>query len=109
MADLKSKFLQVYSVLKSELLEDPAFEFTNDSRQWVERVPSSFFTFSFNAMLLVYFQFELDNDELLPLFMKTREDLAQKQYTSTGNNGVASNTYIRQIVLISFLRKCYIK
>ncbi|CAB4275583.1 unnamed protein product [Prunus armeniaca] len=38
MADLKSKFLQVYSVLKSELLEDPAFEFTNDSRQWVERM-----------------------------------------------------------------------
>ncbi|TQD92238.1 hypothetical protein C1H46_022208 [Malus baccata] len=37
MADLKSKFLKVYSVLKSELLEDPAFDFTNDSRQWVER------------------------------------------------------------------------
>lgn len=38
MADLKSKFLNVYSVLKSELLEDPAFEFTDVSRQWVERV-----------------------------------------------------------------------
>ncbi|CAN6546841.1 unnamed protein product [Malus baccata var. baccata] len=38
MADLKSKFLKVYSVLKSELLEDPAFDFTNDSRQWVERM-----------------------------------------------------------------------
>ena len=38
MADLKSTFLKVYSVLKSELLEDPAFEWTDDSRQWVERV-----------------------------------------------------------------------
>ncbi|KAK9935838.1 hypothetical protein M0R45_012713 [Rubus argutus] len=38
MADLKSKFLNVYSVLKSELLEDPAFEFTDVSRQWVERM-----------------------------------------------------------------------
>lgn len=36
--DLRSKFLNVYSVLKSELLEDPAFEFTNESRQWVERM-----------------------------------------------------------------------
>ncbi|XP_023927416.1 farnesyl pyrophosphate synthase 1 [Quercus suber] len=38
MADLKSTFLKVYSVLKSELLEDPAFEWTDDSRQWVERM-----------------------------------------------------------------------
>lgn len=38
MADLKSTFLKVYSVLKSELLEDPAFEWTHDSRQWVEQV-----------------------------------------------------------------------
>ncbi|KAK6133053.1 hypothetical protein DH2020_033208 [Rehmannia glutinosa] len=37
MADLKSKFLQVYAVLKSELLNDPCFEFTDDSRQWIER------------------------------------------------------------------------
>ncbi|XP_062162731.1 farnesyl pyrophosphate synthase 1-like [Alnus glutinosa] len=36
MADLKSTFLKVYSVLKSELLEDSAFEWTDDSRQWVE-------------------------------------------------------------------------
>nr|AKJ26301.1 farnesyl pyrophosphate synthase [Paeonia lactiflora] len=36
--DLRSKFLNVYSVLKSELLDDPAFEFTNESRQWVERM-----------------------------------------------------------------------
>ncbi|GAV84877.1 polyprenyl_synt domain-containing protein [Cephalotus follicularis] len=38
MADLKSTFLKVYSALKAELLEDPAFEFTPDSRQWVERM-----------------------------------------------------------------------
>ncbi|CAK9163497.1 unnamed protein product [Ilex paraguariensis] len=38
MSDLKSKFLEVYSILKSELLNDPAFEFTDDSRQWVERM-----------------------------------------------------------------------
>ncbi|OVA19745.1 Polyprenyl synthetase [Macleaya cordata] len=36
-SDLKSTFLKVYSVLKSELLEDPAFEFTDDARQWVDR------------------------------------------------------------------------
>ncbi|XP_042521036.1 farnesyl pyrophosphate synthase 1 [Macadamia integrifolia] len=36
--DLKSTFLNVYSVLKSELLQDTAFEFTDDSRQWVERM-----------------------------------------------------------------------
>jgi hypothetical protein len=38
MADLKSTFLNVYSVLKSELLHDPAFEWSEDSRQWVDRV-----------------------------------------------------------------------
>ncbi|XP_062088056.1 farnesyl pyrophosphate synthase 1 [Humulus lupulus] len=38
MADLKAKFLNVYSVLKSELLQDPAFEFTDISRQWVDRM-----------------------------------------------------------------------
>nr|ADL74465.1 farnesyl diphosphate synthase [Bupleurum chinense] len=36
--DLKTKFLEVYSVLKSELLTDPAFEFTPDSREWVDRM-----------------------------------------------------------------------
>uniref|UniRef100_A0A7N0UY84 Farnesyl diphosphate synthase n=1 Tax=Kalanchoe fedtschenkoi TaxID=63787 RepID=A0A7N0UY84_KALFE len=36
--DLRSKFLKVYAVLKSELLEDPAFEFTDDSRQWIDRM-----------------------------------------------------------------------
>ncbi|KAG6744465.1 hypothetical protein POTOM_051095 [Populus tomentosa] len=38
MADLKSTFLNVYSVLKKELLQDPAFEWSPDSREWVERV-----------------------------------------------------------------------
>nr|AOX15288.1 farnesyl diphosphate synthase 2 [Withania somnifera] len=38
MRDLKSKFLDVYSVLKSELLNDPDFEFTDDSRQWVDKM-----------------------------------------------------------------------
>ncbi|XP_004302404.1 PREDICTED: farnesyl pyrophosphate synthase 1-like [Fragaria vesca subsp. vesca] len=38
MADLRSKFMNVYSVLKYELLEDPAFEFTDTSRQWVEQM-----------------------------------------------------------------------
>lgn len=43
MADLKKKFLDVYSVLKSDLLEDTAFEFTDDSRKWVDKVFCSFF------------------------------------------------------------------
>ncbi|XP_030928368.1 farnesyl pyrophosphate synthase-like isoform X2 [Quercus lobata] len=38
MSDIRFKFLEVYSVLKSELLNDPAFEFSDDSRQWVERM-----------------------------------------------------------------------
>ncbi|KAK4420858.1 Farnesyl pyrophosphate synthase [Sesamum alatum] len=38
MSDLESRFLQVYSVLKSELLNDSDFEFADDSRQWVERM-----------------------------------------------------------------------
>ncbi|KAL4278197.1 hypothetical protein GQ457_03G037450 [Hibiscus cannabinus] len=38
MADLRSAFLNVYSQLKSELLQDPSFEFTHDSRQWVDRM-----------------------------------------------------------------------
>ncbi|XAR65773.1 Geranylgeranyl diphosphate synthase [Bertholletia excelsa] len=37
-ADLRSTFLRAYSVLKSELLQDPAFEFTDVSHQWVERM-----------------------------------------------------------------------
>lgn len=38
MSDLRAKFLEVYQVLKSELLNDPAFEWSDDSRQWVERM-----------------------------------------------------------------------
>lgn len=38
MADLKSTFLNVYSTLKSDLLHDPSFEFTEESRLWVEKV-----------------------------------------------------------------------
>ncbi|KAK3008690.1 hypothetical protein RJ639_015239 [Escallonia herrerae] len=37
-SDLKAKFLEVYAALKSELLDDPAFEWTDDSRQWVDRM-----------------------------------------------------------------------
>ncbi|KAJ0240551.1 Farnesyl pyrophosphate synthase 1 [Hirschfeldia incana] len=36
--DLKSTFLNVYSTLKSDLLHDPSFEFTDESRLWVERM-----------------------------------------------------------------------
>ncbi|KAM0044259.1 putative transferase [Helianthus debilis subsp. tardiflorus] len=37
-SDLKSKFLHVYQTLKSELLNDPAFEFHHDSRQWIDKM-----------------------------------------------------------------------
>nr|AXQ06578.1 farnesyl pyrophosphate synthase [Phalaenopsis japonica] len=37
-SDLKAGFLQIYSRLKSEVLEDPAFSFTEDSRQWIDRM-----------------------------------------------------------------------
>ncbi|RWR83398.1 farnesyl pyrophosphate synthase [Cinnamomum micranthum f. kanehirae] len=36
--DLRSTFEQVYNHLKSELLEDSDFDFTDDSRQWIERM-----------------------------------------------------------------------
>lgn len=38
ISDLRTTFLKVYDVLKSELLNDPAFEWTDDSYQWVERM-----------------------------------------------------------------------
>ncbi|WVY94643.1 hypothetical protein V8G54_033731 [Vigna mungo] len=38
MADLKSTFSNFYYVLKDELLHDPAFEFSDDARQWVDRM-----------------------------------------------------------------------
>ncbi|KAL1559973.1 dimethylallyltranstransferase [Salvia divinorum] len=37
-SDLRATFLGVYSKLKSELLSDPAFEWTDASRQWVDRM-----------------------------------------------------------------------
>nr|QIC51177.1 farnesyl pyrophosphate synthase [Pogostemon cablin] len=37
-ADLRETFLGVYSVLKSELLNDPAFGWNDTSRQWVDRM-----------------------------------------------------------------------
>lgn len=36
--DTRSRFVQIYARLKSELLEDPAFDFTDDSRQWIDRM-----------------------------------------------------------------------
>ncbi|XP_047338351.1 farnesyl pyrophosphate synthase-like [Impatiens glandulifera] len=38
MSDLKSKFLEVYSTLKSELLNDSTFELTHVSRQWINQM-----------------------------------------------------------------------
>nr|QEV81830.1 Farnesyl pyrophosphate synthase [Prunella vulgaris] len=37
-SDLRTTFLGVYSTLKSELLNDPAFEWNDGSRQWVDRM-----------------------------------------------------------------------
>jgi farnesyl diphosphate synthase len=34
----ESKFVEVYSILKSDLLDDPAFDFTLDARTWVDRM-----------------------------------------------------------------------
>lgn len=65
MSDLKSKFLDVYKILKSELLNDPDFEFTDDGRQWVERVILNFFFFSlillFSRCLHVRFEIMIYN------------------------------------------------
>ncbi|KAL0321035.1 UNVERIFIED_CONTAM: Farnesyl pyrophosphate synthase [Sesamum radiatum] len=38
MSDLRATFVGLYSMLKSDLLNDPAFEWTDASRQWVERM-----------------------------------------------------------------------
>ncbi|GLJ31019.1 hypothetical protein SUGI_0620180 [Cryptomeria japonica] len=37
-ADMKPKFLQVYDHLKAEILADPAFDYTEDARQWVDKM-----------------------------------------------------------------------
>nr|XP_010924112.1 farnesyl pyrophosphate synthase isoform X2 [Elaeis guineensis] len=36
--DVKSTFRQIYFRLKAELLEDPAFDFTDEGRQWINRM-----------------------------------------------------------------------
>ncbi|XP_020199494.1 farnesyl pyrophosphate synthase [Aegilops tauschii subsp. strangulata] len=36
--DSKAEFAEIYSRLKEEMLEDPAFEFTDESLQWIERM-----------------------------------------------------------------------
>jgi len=37
-ADTKAAFKEIYSKLKEEMLKDPAFEFTDESLQWIDRV-----------------------------------------------------------------------
>lgn len=37
-SDLNTKFMQVYDSVKSNIIQDPSFEFDDYSRQWVERV-----------------------------------------------------------------------
>lgn len=36
--DTRAAFAEIYRMLKEELLTDPAFEFTEESRQWIDRV-----------------------------------------------------------------------
>lgn len=36
--DTRAAFARIYKTLKEELLTDPAFEFTEESRQWIDRV-----------------------------------------------------------------------
>jgi farnesyl diphosphate synthase len=36
--DTKAAFARIYDALKGELLKDPAFDFTNESHQWIDRV-----------------------------------------------------------------------
>ncbi|KAL8142155.1 hypothetical protein V2J09_015187 [Rumex salicifolius] len=50
MSDLKSKFMEVYSDLKSELLRDSIFEWDDASRQWVDTV----LDYNLQAFFLVY-------------------------------------------------------
>lgn len=39
--DLKATFRQIYGTLKLELLQDEAFDYTDEARQWIERVLSA--------------------------------------------------------------------
>lgn len=43
MIDTKAVFKQIYYDLKKELLEDPAFDFTDESREWIDKVWLHFF------------------------------------------------------------------
>ncbi|XP_078168255.1 farnesyl pyrophosphate synthase 2-like [Carex rostrata] len=38
MIDTKAVFKQIYYDLKKELLEDPAFDFTDESREWIDKM-----------------------------------------------------------------------
>nr|ACJ38671.1 farnesyl pyrophosphate synthase [Chimonanthus praecox] len=38
ISDPRSAFMRAYDRLKSELLQDSAFDFTDDSRQWIDRM-----------------------------------------------------------------------
>jgi farnesyl diphosphate synthase len=38
VGDSKAEFAEIYNRLKEEMLEDPAFEFTDESLQWIDRV-----------------------------------------------------------------------
>jgi farnesyl diphosphate synthase len=40
--DTRTAFKEIYSKLKEEMLQDPAFEFTDESLQWIDRVMLSF-------------------------------------------------------------------
>lgn len=65
--DTRAAFARIYKTLKEELLTDPAFEFTEESRQWIDRVtiplslslslslcrPSFLFLFLFPGLILV--------------------------------------------------------
>lgn len=54
ITDLRATFLKVFNVLKSELLNDPAFEWTANSYAWVDRV-----CFPFPFLFLYFFIFYL--------------------------------------------------
>ncbi|XP_021745075.1 farnesyl pyrophosphate synthase 1-like [Chenopodium quinoa] len=51
--NLRSKFLDVYQILKSELMNDPAFDGIDISRKWVDH--------AFNDFYLVFLMQEQDN------------------------------------------------
>lgn len=60
----RAAFLEVYQSLKSELLHDPAFDFTNDARKWVDKVcpvSASFLCFTFGLIGIFFFVCFIDN------------------------------------------------